>query len=146
VFEWVAELRLRGVTQVSLHPRYGNHVDKAKELCVIHLVERFCKAVSWHVNASNVIKVDIAVLILLFSVLEVVVDVFSPLVVAVLANHIECGLVVGVQLEWLKVGANVANLGKEPLEPRGFLGGVCESNILRFSRGECDEALSVRLK
>ena len=45
------------------------------------------------------IKVNIAVLILLFSVLKVVINVFSPLVVAILANYVECGLVISVQLE-----------------------------------------------
>jgi hypothetical protein len=43
-----------------------------------------------------VIKVNIAVLILLFSVLKVVINVFSPLVVAVLADYIKCGLVISV--------------------------------------------------
>jgi hypothetical protein len=78
-------------------------VDKAKELSVIYLVERLSETVSWHFSASNVIKVNVAVLILLFSVLKVVINVFSPLVVTVLANYIKCRIVISVQLEWLKV-------------------------------------------
>jgi hypothetical protein len=50
-----------------------------------------------------VIKVNVTVLILLFGVLKVVINVFSPLVVTVLANYIKCRLVISVQLEWLKV-------------------------------------------
>jgi hypothetical protein len=79
------------------------------------------------------LKINVAVLVLLFSVLVVVVNVLYTLIVAVLADHIKRWLVVGVEFKRLQIVALVANLSEETAKPGGLLGGVGKSNILSFS-------------
>jgi hypothetical protein len=79
---------------------------------VIELVERLSEAVGGHLEAREVVEGDVTGLVLLLDVLEVVVNVLSTLMVAVLADHVKSGLVVGVQLNWHEILTLVANLGK----------------------------------
>jgi hypothetical protein len=79
------------------------------------------------------LKINVAILVLLFSVLIVVVNVLYTLIIAVLADYIKRWLVVGVEFERLQIVALVANLSEETAKPGSLLGGVGESNILSFS-------------
>jgi MFS-type transporter involved in bile tolerance (Atg22 family) len=79
------------------------------------------------------LEINVAVLVLLFSVLVVVVDVLCTLIIAVLADYIKRWLVVGVEFERLKIVALVANLLEETAKPGSLLSGVRKSNILSFS-------------
>jgi hypothetical protein len=80
-----------------LHTRYAYHVDEGEKLGVFEAVERLSEAVGGHLHTGEMLEVEVAVLVLLFSVLEVRVDVLCTLVMAVLADHIESWLVVGVE-------------------------------------------------
>jgi hypothetical protein len=97
------------------------------------LVEGFCEAVGWHINTRDMLKINVAVLILLFSVLVVVVDVLCTLIIAVLVHYVKRWFVIGVELERLKIVALVANLSEETAKPGSLLSGVREGNILSFS-------------
>jgi hypothetical protein len=77
---------------------------------VFKAVKRLSEAVGGHLHTGEMLEVKVAVLVLLLSVLKVRVDVLCTLVMAVLADHIESWLVVGVEDEGLKVCANVADL------------------------------------
>jgi MFS-type transporter involved in bile tolerance (Atg22 family) len=79
------------------------------------------------------LKINVAVLVLLFSVLIVVVNVLCTLIIAVLADYIKRWLVVSVEFERLEIVALVANLSEETAKPGGLLGSVRKSNILSFS-------------
>ena len=93
-----------------LHTRYTHHVDEGEKFSVFEAVERLSEAVGGHLHTGEMLEVEVAVLVLLLGVLEVRVDMFRTLVMAVLADHIKSWLVVGVEDEGLEVCANVANL------------------------------------
>ena len=93
-----------------LHTRYAHHVDEGEKLGVFEAVERLSEAVGGHLHTGEMLEVEVAVLVLLLGVLEVRVDVLCTLVMAVLADHIESWLVVGVEDEGLEVCADVADL------------------------------------
>jgi hypothetical protein len=95
-----------------LHSRYSDHIDEFEKLSVTYLVKGLREAISWHINARDMLLID-AVLVLLFSVLVVVVDVLCSLMMAVLADHIERWFVVSIELKRLKLVALVANLSQE---------------------------------
>jgi hypothetical protein len=67
---------------VSLHLRHLHH-DETDELSVILLMEWLCEAVGRYVKARYEVECDIAKSLLLFGVLEVGVNVFRALVMAV---------------------------------------------------------------
>jgi uncharacterized protein HemY len=67
-----------------LHTRYSDHIDEFKKLSVACLIEGLREAVGWHINARDMLEIDVTVLVLLFSVLIVVVDVLRTLMMAVL--------------------------------------------------------------
>jgi MFS-type transporter involved in bile tolerance (Atg22 family) len=79
------------------------------------------------------LKINVTVLVLLFSVLIVVVNVLCTLIMAVLADYIKRWLIVSVELERLKIVALVANLLEETVKLGSLLSGVREGNILSFS-------------
>jgi hypothetical protein len=56
---------------------------------VFKAVERLSKAVSGHLHTREILKVEVAVLVLLLSVLKVRVNVLCTLVMAVLADYIK---------------------------------------------------------
>jgi hypothetical protein len=93
-----------------LHTRYAHHVDEGEKLGVFEAVERLSKAVGGHLHPGEMLEVEVAVLVLLLSVLKVRVDVLCTLVIAVLTDHIKSWLVVGVEDKGLEVCANVADL------------------------------------
>jgi hypothetical protein len=88
-----------------LHARYSDHINEFEKLSVACLIEGLREAVGWHINARDMLKINVAVLVLLFSVLIVVVNVLCTLVMAVLADHIERWFVVGIELERLEIVA-----------------------------------------
>jgi MFS-type transporter involved in bile tolerance (Atg22 family) len=53
------------------------------------LIEGLCKAVGWHIYARDMLEINVAVLVLLFSVLVVVVNMLCTLIIAVLADYIK---------------------------------------------------------
>jgi hypothetical protein len=77
---------------------------------VFEAVERLSEAVSGHLYTREMLKVKVAVLVLLLSVLKVRVNVLCTLVIAVLADYIKSWLVVSVEDKGLKVYTDVANL------------------------------------
>jgi hypothetical protein len=93
-----------------LHTRYAHYVNKGKKLSVFKAVKRLSKAVGGHLYPREMLKVKVAVLVLLLSVLKVRVNVLYTLVIAVLTDYIKSWLVVSVENKGLKVCANVANL------------------------------------
>jgi hypothetical protein len=80
-----------------LHTRYAHHVDENEKLSVFEAVERLSEAVGGHLHTGEMLEVEVGILVLLLGVLEVRVDVLCTLVMAVLADHIESWLVVGVE-------------------------------------------------
>jgi MFS-type transporter involved in bile tolerance (Atg22 family) len=79
------------------------------------------------------LKINVTILVLLFSILIVVVDMLCTLIIAVLADYIKCWLIVSIELERLKIVALVANLLEEAAKLGSFLSGVRKGNILSFS-------------
>jgi MFS-type transporter involved in bile tolerance (Atg22 family) len=53
------------------------------------LIEGLCEAVGWHIYARNMLEINVAVLVLLFSVLVVVVNMLCTLMIAVLTDYIK---------------------------------------------------------
>jgi hypothetical protein len=72
-----------------LHTRYAHHVNEGEKLSVFKAVERLSKAVGGHLHTREMLKVKVAVLILLLSVLKVRVNVLYTLVIAVLTDYIK---------------------------------------------------------
>jgi hypothetical protein len=72
-----------------LHTRYAHYVDKGEKLSVFKAVERLSKAVGRYFYTREMLKVKVAVLILLLSVLKVRVDVLCSLVIAVPTDYIK---------------------------------------------------------
>jgi hypothetical protein len=72
-----------------LHTRYSHHVNEGEKLGVFEAVERLSEAVGGHLHTREMLEIEVAVLVLLLSVLKVRVDVLCTLVMAVLADHIK---------------------------------------------------------
>jgi MFS-type transporter involved in bile tolerance (Atg22 family) len=79
------------------------------------------------------LKINVTILVLLFSILIVVVNMLCTLIIAVLADYIKCWLVVSIELERLKIVVLVANLLEEAAKLGSLLISVRKSNILSFS-------------
>jgi hypothetical protein len=72
-----------------LYTRYAHYVNKGEKLSVFKAVERLSKAVGGHLYTREMLKVKVAVLVLLLSVLKVHVNILCTLVIAVLADYIK---------------------------------------------------------
>jgi hypothetical protein len=130
--EYEAQGRSRSQVEAKSHAGERRYVDKMKKLSVISLFERLIKAVGRHIDAGEVLKADIAVLVLLFCIHEVIIDVLCTLIAAVLADHIKCGHVV-----------SVASLSEQPSELCHLLSGVRESNLLSLSGRGRNKSLTI---
>jgi hypothetical protein len=86
------------VKETALSAGDLDHVEEADEFSVLKLVERLSESVGGHVYAGHVIEQDVAVIVLVFSVLVVVIDVLCTLIMAVLADYVVRREVVSVQL------------------------------------------------
>jgi hypothetical protein len=72
-----------------LHTRYSHYINKGKKLSVFKEVKQLSKAVSGHLYTREILKIKVAVLILLLSVLKVRVNMLNTLIIAVLADYIK---------------------------------------------------------
>jgi hypothetical protein len=69
--------------------RYSDYINEFEKLSVACLIKGLREAVGWHIDARDMLEIDVTVLVLLFGVLIVVVNVLYTLVMAVLADYIE---------------------------------------------------------
>jgi MFS-type transporter involved in bile tolerance (Atg22 family) len=79
------------------------------------------------------LKINVTILVLLFSILIVVVNMLCTLIIAVLTDYIKRWLIVSVEVKRLKVVALIANLLEETAKVGSLLSSVRKSNILSFS-------------
>jgi hypothetical protein len=72
-----------------LYTRYSDHINEFEKLSVACLIEGLREAVGWHIDARDMLEINVTVLVLLFGVLIVVVNMLCTLVIAVLADYIK---------------------------------------------------------
>ena len=72
-----------------LHTRYAHYVNKGEKLNVLVLIKGLSKPISGHANAREVIKLNRAVFVLLFSIFKIGVNVLCTLIIAVLLDYVK---------------------------------------------------------
>jgi hypothetical protein len=73
----------------QLNARYTDYVNKGEKLSVLVPLKGLSEPISRHANTREVIKLDFAVFVLLFSIFKVGVNVLCTLIIAVLADYVK---------------------------------------------------------
>jgi hypothetical protein len=97
--------QLVGVVLSARRLKVLHYVNQYDKLSVEEHVEWLSKAICRHLSHS-----DVAVLTLLLSVFVVDVNVFCMLVESVFADHVQCRVIVRLEIEWLEIVTSISEL------------------------------------